>query len=1312
MLALLEPTTWRLDVLALPDVLQSSRGLTGLALSERFLFAAAPLVKDAESGGSPERSSLFVFDRTDLALRTRYVFEHGVDVHSIFVEGDRLWAISTGTDEVLELALDGAAVRSESVAWRPDPEAPREDRHHLNGISRVAGRLLVAGFGPRSGDGRSWGTEGFVQDIEAGLRIGPPIDQPHSVAEADGQPILCESRAMAVRSLEGRQSSSLGGYTRGLCSLEDGLLVGISTGRVVSNGAGVVNNPSDPGAAAGECSIARLSRDRWDVEEVVDATELGREIYALLPVDGVSDWPIVAGDEWRRDTLRALWRRADLTLARAKAAEQLSAERMVSLETARQEADAARGQAAAAWRSVEVARREREEARQDAEVARREREDARERAEQARRERASALARADTEDETLATVAEPGAQSATELTRLADRVDVLSRSLGRWEVEVSEQASAGIGRAPGSPSPRGRLRATRQIARWLRRPTPARLRLVKAYFAISRSGAFDRRFYLSSYPYVQTSGADPLGHYIERGWRQGLDPNPDFSSDAYLRARPDVARKGVNPLLHALRYDRGSLVPEEPSRDGPPAAAVDGLERPTEAPSLPAEDLEERTALEAERASAADFARRYAATVPAPLDTGGPETASAVVPVDRRDVLAAAGDGPQGEPSVDVVVCVRDALADLRRCVLSLLAKTGRAFHLILVDDGSGPETRAFLRRLADANAAVTLVTREGPEHGYTLAANAGVRASTGDYVVLLNSDTVVTFGWLERLIECGESDPLLGIVGPLSNAASHQSIPNLREAGAWAVNEVPSFLTADGLAFLLGRLSPRDFPRFPFLNGFCYAVKREVIDAVGLFDEERFASGYCEENDFSYRADQAGFALGVADAAYVFHAKSRSYGQQGRKEIARRNYGIFLDKHGEANVKARVAELERSTALNPLRELVADATADPASFVRAFRSACPEPLRVGFVLHGVGRAAAGGVHSIYQEACGMRTLGIDSCVLVPTEGLDNARRLYRDADDVFACFASEHELARLSEDRDVVVATHFGSSAMVRKLKEQRDDFLPAYYIQDYEPFFFAEGSGEAGEARASYDALPDGLLFAKTQWLCALVGRTHDRHVAKVEPSIDHDVYRPGDRRRRGRRPLRVLAMVRPRTRRRQPLGTLRILDRLEHELGRKVEVRAFGCERSELAPLAPLRSQRVENLGLLTREHVAEALRQTDVFLDFSSYQAFGRTALEAMACGCTAIVPSVGGAVEYAVHGENAYVIDTTSEEPAFEAIAALARDRDALQGLRERAVETAGRFSVMRAALSEYVLFAEEHARRRASAPSAGAHSHS
>ena len=102
-------------------------------------------------------------------------------------------------------------------------------------------------------------------------------------------------------------------------------------------------------------------------------------------------------------------------------------------------------------------------------------------------------------------------------------------------------------------------------------------------------------------------------------------------------------------------------------------------------------------------------------------------------------------------------------------------------YSLILVDDGSTQPTQEYLNDFAYSQAALLL--RNEQARGYTRAANQGLHASSANYIILLNSDTMVTPLWLDRLIACGESDPHIGLVGPLSNTASWQSIPEIFNA-------------------------------------------------------------------------------------------------------------------------------------------------------------------------------------------------------------------------------------------------------------------------------------------------------------------------------------------------------------------------------------------------------------------------------------------------------------------------------------------------------------------------------------------------
>ena len=662
-------------------------------------------------------------------------------------------------------------------------------------------------------------------------------------------------------------------------------------------------------------------------------------------------------------------------------------------------------------------------------------------------------------------------------------------------------------------------------------------------------------------------------------------------------------------------------------------------------------------------------------------------------PKDLRGLLVADHTAEANGASVDVVVCVHNALPDVHRCVSSLLEKTTRPFRLIVVDDGSGYETATYLDRLLADNApGMALVRNESDRHGYTIAANLGLRETTADYVVLLNSDTVVTPGWLEHIVETGEADDRIGIIGPLSNAASHQSVPDLRTDGDWTVNELPSWCTPDGMALLLERLPGEPAISVPFLNGFCYAIRRTTLDTIGLLDEGTFPRGYSEENDYSRRAAEAGFALGVSPKAYVFHAKSRSYGHEERRVIAKANYRKFLDKHGEPHIRKLVAELEGNASLAATRARVTTALEDPRRMVAHWPR-----LGVTFVLPGLSEGGSGGSHSIFQEVSAMRKVGIEAQIAVSSRAFKRVDRVYGHAGDTFVPFADLDELEEVTAASDVIVATHHSSIGLVEGLHARRSDFLPAYYVQDYEPFFAATGSEAEQEARRSYSAIPGQVLFAKTRWLCEQISLREGVRPVRVEPSIDEELFHAVGR-DEGRDRIRVSAMVRPRTPRRAPAMTLAVLRDLAERFGGEVEIQTFGCEVDELTPFGgppPM----VDHLGLLGRDAVAELLRATDVFLDCSWYQAFGRTGIEAMACGATAVMPVRGGAGEFAVHGRNALMVDTLDREAVVEAVSSLVTDDPLREALQHQAVMTGGRYSMLRSALSEYQVFVREYQRR-------------
>jgi GT2 family glycosyltransferase len=281
----------------------------------------------------------------------------------------------------------------------------------------------------------------------------------------------------------------------------------------------------------------------------------------------------------------------------------------------------------------------------------------------------------------------------------------------------------------------------------------------------------------------------------------------------------------------------------------------------------------------------------------------------------------------------DIVICVHDAVDDVRRCLAAIAVHTAPRHRVILVDDASGAACRATLDRFTAARPGTTLL-RNATRLGYTRSANRGLRASSAAFVVLLNSDTIVTPGWLERMLECAASDAAIGIVGPLSNAATWQSVPQCYDGdGNWALNPLPAGWGPDEVAALIDGLAPRAFPRVGFVNGFCFGLTRALIAAIGYFDEDAFPDAYGEEQDYCLRAAEAGFALTIAEHAYVYHAWSRSYHAEQVETLKDAGFAALLRRHGEARIGDAAAMSYMNPTLEAMREAVGEVLGETTPF-------------------------------------------------------------------------------------------------------------------------------------------------------------------------------------------------------------------------------------------------------------------------------------------------------------------------------------------------------------------------------------------
>lgn len=258
---------------------------------------------------------------------------------------------------------------------------------------------------------------------------------------------------------------------------------------------------------------------------------------------------------------------------------------------------------------------------------------------------------------------------------------------------------------------------------------------------------------------------------------------------------------------------------------------------------------------------------------------------------------------------VAIVIPVYRGEADTRACVMSVLETVPEGTSIVLVNDASPePGVTDFM---AACKRDPRLVVIENERNlGFPGAANRGMAAVPGQDVVLLNSDTVVFPGWLERLRAHADADASIATITPLSNAGSIASYPGGTEGTC--TEETARLRDEVAAAANAGRHVDA-----PTGVGFCMFVRRACLNQVGAFDEQLFGRGYGEENDLCMRASTHGWRHVIAGDVYVLHRNGTSFGASRNGWMARNE--IVLDQR-HPDYKAQVDAFHKAQPLGNLR--------------------------------------------------------------------------------------------------------------------------------------------------------------------------------------------------------------------------------------------------------------------------------------------------------------------------------------------------------------------------------------------------------
>ncbi|MCK5536248.1 MAG: glycosyltransferase family 2 protein, partial [Bacteroidales bacterium] len=454
-----------------------------------------------------------------------------------------------------------------------------------------------------------------------------------------------------------------------------------------------------------------------------------------------------------------------------------------------------------------------------------------------------------------------------------------------------------------------------KLLKYIRNPEKS-LRYIKWKWEIKKSNMFDELFYLDKYPEIKNISINSILHYLEYGAEEGKNPNSHFNTRFYVENYPEVKDSGLNPFVHYIRslneekkFANQNELDEEIIRASVEFDEIYYLETYSDIKENSIDPISHYVQYGASEGRNPNnkfntnfYLERYADVNESGINPFSHyllygEKEDRTISIKEKNVhnyFAKNSFTPSLniEVPIDIIIPVYNGYDYLSPLLTSIYNCTNIKYRLIVVNDAS-PDRKVLplLKELLDKHNHVLIENKINK--GFVKSVNIAMQYVKNHFVIL-NTDTEVPSGWLERLMQPIFLDKTVASTTPFTNAGTIASFPKFL-----IDNPIYKGLSVSLIDSYFKKIDPTElYYEVPTGVGFCMGVNYNVTKKIGFFDEITFKKGYGEENDWCQRAKKDGFRNIMVPNLFVYHKHGGSFPSEEKNQLITENYQLLLKKH------------------------------------------------------------------------------------------------------------------------------------------------------------------------------------------------------------------------------------------------------------------------------------------------------------------------------------------------------------------------------------------------------------------------------